>query len=188
MSSSTGNVRQEINTLRAEIKRHEYLYYVSAAPEISDQQFDGLMNRLKQLEALNPDLITPDSPTQRVGGEPLTGFTTIRHDPPMLSLANCYSFSELEEFHRRILELAKSSPIYVCELKIDGVAVKLVYKNRQLALGATRGNGQEGDDITANLKTIRSIPLSVPDFMPSDFEVRGEVYFPMGVKRAQAVC
>jgi len=171
-------VSGEVKRLRAEIRRHDYLYYVLAAPEMSDREYDRLMQRLEELEAAWPELVTSDSPTRRVGGEPLGGFTQVRHDEPMLSLTNCYSTEELRDFDRRVRELYDGLPEYVCELKIDGVAVKLTYRGRGFVRGATRGDGVTGDDITANLRTIRSIPLSVPDSFTADFEVRGEVYFP----------
>lgn len=170
--------KEEITKLREEIRRHDYLYYVLAQPEISDNEYDILLHRLIYLEEKFPDLRTPDSPTQRVGGEPLGGFEQIRHSMPMLSLANCYTIEELRDFDKRVRGLYDSEPVYVCELKIDGVAVSLNYRNRILELGATRGDGMIGDDITTNLRTIRAIPLSVGSDMPSDFSIRGEIYYP----------
>lgn len=170
-------IREEIERLRAEIHRHDYLYYVLAQPEISDREYDHLMRRLQDLEARYPEFITPDSPTQRVGGSPLEEFTSVTHRLPMMSLSNCYTFEELEDFHRRVMELYGDHPEYVCELKIDGVAVSLLYREGRLVQGATRGDGTVGDDITQNLRTVRSIPLKVPDSAPAEFEVRGEVYF-----------
>lgn len=168
---------EEIRRLRGIIQRHDYLYYVLAQPEITDPEYDRLMKQLEELEVAW-DMVTPDSPTQRVGGEPLPGFTQVQHSQPMLSLANCYSIEEFRAFDARLRELYKSKPDYVCELKIDGVAVLLTYRNHVFVRGETRGDGITGDDITVNLKTIRSIPLQVPDSAPPDFEVRGEVYYP----------
>ncbi len=169
---------EKLKILREEVKKHDYLYYVLAQPEISDFKYDMLMKQIEEIEQQFPDLVTPDSPTQRVGGEPISGFVSVRHTTPMLSLANCYTVEELRAFDKRLRSLYEKEPEYTCELKIDGVAVNLTYRNRRLVLGATRGDGQVGDDITANIKTIRSIPLSVSNELPADFEVRGEVYFP----------
>ncbi|MBU1355854.1 MAG: NAD-dependent DNA ligase LigA [Candidatus Edwardsbacteria bacterium] len=171
--SSTKN---EITKLRQEIKKHDRLYYVLARPEISDGEYDALMRRLIELEKQHPDLVAPDSPTQRVGGAPLPGFTQVRHPAPMLSLDNTYNEEDLREFDQRVSKgLVGQSYRYVVELKIDGVAVALFYRGGLLEYGATRGDGAKGDDITANLKTIRSIPLSL-DASESELEVRGEVY------------
>lgn len=178
MSSDKDRALLEINRLRNEINRHDYLYYVLAQPEISDQDYDRLMRKLQDLETLWIDEIPSDSPTQRVSGKPLEGFTQVRHSLPMLSLANSYDLTELRDFDRRVRELYGDDPEYTCELKIDGVAVTLTYRDHTLVVGATRGDGIVGDDITANLRTIRSIPLSVTSEMPANFEVRGEVYFP----------
>lgn len=169
---------REISRLRKEINRHDYLYYVLADPEITDREYDALMRRLQELEADSPELVTPDSPSQRVGGQPLGSFEQVTHPVPMLSLGNSYNIEELRDFDRRVRELYGREPEYVCELKIDGVAISLTYRNRSFVQGATRGDGHFGDDITANLRTIRSIPLSVSDLMVPDFSVRGEVYFP----------
>ncbi len=167
----------EIRKLRAEIRRHDRLYYQDAAPVITDTEYDFLIRRLSDLEK-EWDLVTPDSPTQRVSGQPTAGFAQVTHSTPMLSLANCYSIEELRDFDQRLRKLVPNEREYVCELKIDGVAVNLTYRNRILTQGSTRGNGLVGDDITDNIRTIRSIPLSIPDSMPEEFEVRGEVYFP----------
>jgi len=169
---------QEILRLREAIRHHDYLYYVLTEPEIIDFEYDRLMRRLQELEEVYPDLITPNSPTQRVGGEPLPGFEQVTHSTPMLSLANCYTVEELRAWDTRVRGLYNGTPEYICELKIDGVAVKLTYRNRRLVLAATRGDGVVGDDITANVRTIKAIPLTVPDFMPVNFEVRGEIYYP----------
>ena len=169
-----------INRLREQIRRHDHLYYVDAAPEISDRRYDRLLDELKGLEAKNPDLITPDSPTQRVGGEPIEGFETVTHSSPMLSIDNTYSRDELREFDDRVRRaLGDRQFHYLVDPKIDGVAVSLRYESGRLMLAATRGDGRRGDDITANARTIRSIPLrlggrNVPDVV----EVRGEIYWP----------
>jgi len=177
LSSNRESALRQIERLRKEIDRHDYLYYVTADPEITDQQYDALMRQLIELEYEFPDLVSPGSPTQRVGGEPLGSFSQVTHATPMLSLANCYNIDELYDFDRRIRELYDGEPEYVCELKIDGVSAALTYRNHTLTTGATRGDGRIGDEITGNLRTIRSIPLSAPDDMPPDLEVRGEVYF-----------
>src|SRR5271166_4513426 len=173
-------IEREVAHLRAQLNRHNYLYYVEAQPEISDREYDKLMSRLTELEALHPELVTPDSPTQRVGGQPLAGFATVQHRVPMLSIDNTYSYDELREWDVRVRKgLNRDEPVrYVVELKVDGVAVSLRYEQGKLVLGSTRGDGERGDDITANLKTVRTIPL-VLQGRPADLlEVRGEVYMP----------
>ncbi len=169
---------QEVHRLRAEIDRHNRLYYVEAEPEISDREFDLLLKRLEALEAENPDLITPDSPTQRVGGQPIEGFTQVRHSVPMLSIDNTYNFDEVREWDARVHRQldAGESVRYLVELKVDGVAVSLRYEAGKLVLGATRGDGETGDDVTANIRTVRGIPLSLSGGGPKLLEVRGEVY------------
>ena len=174
---------KEIERLRAELRRHDRLYYVEAQPDISDQQYDRLLKRLQALEQQFPDLVTPDSPTQRVGGEPLKTFPVVRHRVPMLSMDNTYSHEELREFDGRVRKgLGIQQVEYVVELKFDGVSVSLTYEHGRFVRGATRGDGWQGDDITANLKTIRAIPLTVesedPKALPRVMEVRGEVYMP----------
>jgi len=155
------DAKQEIEKLRAEIEEHNRRYYVDAQPIISDYDYDQLFSRLKKLEAENPELITPDSPTQKVGGEPIEGFVQVEHEAPMLSLDNSYSIEDLEEFDRRVRKglPASDKVAYVAELKIDGVSVSLLYRGGVLERAATRGNGRIGDDITANVRTIRSVPL-----------------------------
>ncbi len=172
------NVFQEIEALRAEINKHNYLYYIDAAPIISDRDFDKLMKRLEELEAEHPDLITPDSPTQRVGGQPLTAFKTVKHTVPMLSIDNTYQYDEVREWDARVRRgLTPGEPVrYVVELKVDGVAVSLRYEHGKLVQGATRGDGEQGDDITENLKTVREIPLVLTNSPPPLVEVRGEVF------------
>src|SRR5579875_2736760 len=169
---------REAARLRAEIERHNRLYYVDAAPEISDKEYDRLVKRLEAIEAEHPELVTPDSPTQRVGGEPLVGFKTVAHTVPMLSIDNTYHFDEVREWDARVRRgLTAGEPVrYVVELKVDGVAVSLRYETGRFVLGATRGDGERGDDITVNLRTVRGIPMNLGDTPPEVLEVRGEVY------------
>jgi DNA ligase (NAD+) len=170
--------KKQIKKLREEINYHNYKYYVENNPVVSDYEYDMLLKKLETLEAQFPDLITPDSPTQRVGGEPLKGFRTVEHKIPMLSLDNAYSYDELKEFDERIKKNCGDVE-YICEPKIDGVSIALVYENGIFSRGATRGDGIKGDDITSNLRTIRSIPLRLQDSNLKNAEVRGEVYFPI---------
>ncbi len=168
-----------IDELRELIRHHEHMYFVENDPEISDAEYDELMDELAGLEEHRPDLVTLDSPTQRVGGAPTDGFRTVHHMVPMLSLDNTYSADELREFDRRVrsrLEGAESG--YVVELKLDGVSVSVRYEDGVLAVGATRGDGSRGDDVTANLRTIRSIPLRLRGVTSGSLEVRGEVFMP----------
>jgi len=163
--------------LRAELERHNRLYYEKAQPEISDKQFDELLRELQDIEAAHPELITPDSPTQRVGGALLEGFSQVTHTVPMMSLDNTYSEDELRDFYERLQKgLGRQDIRCVIEAKVDGVAVSVRYENGLLKHAATRGDGRVGDDITQNLKTIRSLPLRLPKNVPQTFEVRGEVY------------
>ena len=165
--------------LREEINRHNRLYYVLDRPEISDADYDLLMRELRALEEQHPELVTPDSPTHRVGAPPAEGFAEVQHPVPMLSLSNAFNDDELRAWHRRATALLDGAEFdMVCELKIDGLAVALTYRDGVLVHGATRGDGYRGEDVTRNLRTIRSIPLSVPPEAPRSFEVRGEVYFP----------
>jgi DNA ligase (NAD+) len=187
---TSSNPAKRAEHLRAELVRHEHLYYVLDAPEISDQAYDTLMNELKQIEAAHPELVTPDSPSQRVGGKPAEGFKKVRHSRPMLSLDNAYSAEELADWDRRVHELAGSMPVeYTAELKLDGLSVALQFiaaehGGSRLAAGVTRGDGQEGEDVTSNIRTIRSVPLSISADklkkagLPQAFEVRGEVVMP----------
>ena len=168
-----------INVLCTELQEHDYRYYTMAEPTISDTAYDVLMRELVELETLYPDLRRPDSPTQRVGGQPTKEFAAVTHDVPMLSLANTYNAQELLDFDKRVSGLIGDAPYrYVAELKIDGVAISLTYENGVFVRGATRGDGTQGDDITANLRTIRSIPLRIraTEHAPVNFEVRGEIY------------
>ncbi len=172
--------RKRIEELRESIRHHEYLYYVEAAPEISDREFDRLMHELEELEKQHPELITPDSPTQRVGGQPLEEFETVEHSVPMMSISNTYSEGELREFDKRTVKgLDDVRPDYVVEPKIDGVAISLRYSGGRYVRAVTRGDGQRGDDVTQNVRTIRAIPLSLKgDGFPETLEVRGEIYMP----------
>ncbi len=170
--------KRRIEWLRKEIRRHDYLYYVEARPEISDREYDRLYRELEKLEAQFPDLVSPDSPTQRVGGQPLKEFPTVIHRIPMLSLSNAYSPEELRDFDTRVSRILENRRYtYIVEPKVDGVAVSLRYEKGTLVLGSTRGDGVRGDDITSNLKTIRTIPLHLlGSRYPEVLEVRGEVY------------
>ncbi len=183
MSGSAQDQQDGINELaelRARLHRHNYEYYVMDAPAISDGEYDRLMRRLQEIEAAHPEWVTPDSPTQRVGGQPLAGFEKITHAAPLLSLGNAFSANELRTFDNRVRESVGAAVEYIVELKIDGLAVNLIYENGRLTRAATRGDGEVGEDVTANVKTIRAVPLVLnePDKLPSYFEVRGEVYMP----------
>jgi DNA ligase (NAD+) len=169
---------QRAEELRRLILHHNHLYYVEARPEISDREYDRLVKELEEIEKAQPELITPDSPTQRVGGQPIAGFVTVRHGRPMLSIDNTYNADELRDFDRRVRKLLAGEPVaYVVELKIDGVAISLTYEQGRLLVGATRGDGERGDDVTHNLRTIKELPLRLrPIHAPGLFEVRGEVY------------
>jgi len=168
---------KKILELRNEIDRHNRLYHVEDRPEISDQEYDQLMRELRDLEELFPDMVTPDSPTQRVGGEPLPFFEKVEHKSPMLSLGNAFGADDLRDFDRRVKSALGNQQVrYMCELKIDGLAISLHYENGIFIRGATRGDGQVGEDITQNLRTIRSIPLRLP--RPLTLEARGEAYMP----------
>ena len=188
MSSSA--IEKKIDALREKIRHHEYRYYVLDSPEISDAEFDALMNELKRLEADHPKLITPDSPTQRVGGKPREGFVKAKHSSPMLSLDNAYSEEELRDWERRVHELSGRTDIeYMCELKLDGMSLALIYRDGRLERGITRGDGNVGEDVTLNVRTVRSVPLSVAKDklkkagIPADFEVRGEMLMPLAAFR-----
>lgn len=171
-------VKARIEELRSLINYHNYRYYVLDSPEISDAEYDALMRELRELEEAYPQFITPDSPTQKVGAPPLEEFGTVEHRVPMLSLANAFSYEELTAWYKRIKRMLGGRDFdLVCELKMDGLAVSLTYENGLFVTGATRGDGYRGEDVTPNLKTVRSIPLSIPrDQAPSLLEVRGEVF------------
>jgi DNA ligase (NAD+) len=171
--------KKRIEALRETINYHNYRYYVLDSPEISDAEYDELMRELRQLEAEHPELVTPDSPTQRIGAPPVEAFGVVEHPQPLLSLANAFSYEELAAWHKRVSNLLGGRQFdLVCEPKIDGLAIALTYVDGLLFTGATRGDGYRGEDITQNLRTIRSIPLSVSREAPPRFEVRGEVYLP----------
>lgn len=173
-------IQDQINKLHTQLNYHNYRYHVLDNPEINDVDFDRLMRQLKSLEDINPALITPDSPTQRVGGKPSKGFSSVTHSVPMLSLANAFNLQELQAWHKRVTNrLGASDFNLVCELKIDGLAVSLTYENGHFVKGATRGDGYDGEDVTQNLRTIRSIPLVLIGKSPTTLEVRGEVYMPL---------
>jgi len=183
-------IEKKIESLRDKIRHHEYRYYVLDDPEVSDADFDRLMNELKALEKEHPELITPDSPTQRVGGKPREGFVKAKHSSPMLSLDNAYSEEELRDWERRVHELSGRSDVeYMCELKLDGMSLALRYHDGHLERGITRGDGNVGEDVTANVRTVRSIPLSIPKGrlkktgIPEDFETRGEMLMPIAAFR-----
>lgn len=171
--------KQRIGELTEQLQQHNYNYYVLSKPVISDYNFDLLLKELENLEAQFPHLRLPDSPTQRVGGEPTKDFETITHKYPFLSLSNCYSEQEIREFDTRIRKTIGDEVEYVCELKYDGVAIGITYENGLLKQAVTRGDGLQGDDVTNNVKTIRSIPLKLRNDFPDNLEIRGEIYFPI---------
>jgi DNA ligase (NAD+) len=190
MASVSKDVEKKIEALREKIRHHEYLYYVLDQPEISDAEFDRLMRELKDLEAKHPELLTPDSPTQRVGGKPREGFVKVPHSSPMLSLDNTYNEEELRSWERRVHELGGQKDVdYVCELKLDGMSLALIYEDGKLVRGITRGDGSLGEDVTLNVRTVRSVPLSISSEklkkagIPADFEVRGELLMPLAAFR-----
>ena len=172
---------ERMRELREQIRHHEERYYAHNAPEISDEQFDQLLRELERLEAENPDLVTPDSPTQRVAGRPVEGFATVEHMVPMLSLDNAYNDEELKGFDERVRKaagLGEARIVYVAELKIDGLSIALTYQEGRFVRGATRGDGVRGEDVTANVRVIRAIPLILKQPVPGRIEVRGEVFLP----------
>lgn len=183
MARTASLVAKRVGKLREAIRRHNYLYYVKNAPEISDEEYDALLRQLEELEAKSPELITADSPTQRVGAAPSDGFAEVRHRVPMLSLQDAFGEAEVRDFDRRVRErLGTTAPVeYMAELKFDGLAVSIRYQNGVLVQGATRGDGRTGEDVTANVRTITAIPLRLraAGKPPPAFEVRGEVYMPV---------
>jgi DNA ligase (NAD+) len=190
MATAAKDIEKKIEALREKIRHHEYRYFVLDDPEISDAEFDQLMIQLKKLEAEHPELITPDSPTQRVGGKPREGVVKAAHSSPMLSLDNTYNVEDLRNWERRVHELSGRKDIdYVCELKLDGMSLALQYENGQLVRGITRGDGTIGEDVTLNVRTVRSIPLSISKEklkaagIPANFEVRGEMLMPLAAFR-----
>jgi DNA ligase (NAD+) len=170
-----------VEELREQIRRHEHAYYVLDQPEVSDAEYDGMFLELRRIEEERPDLLTPDSPTQRVGGEASDQFAKVRHRSPMLSLQNAFDESEIRAFDKRVRAAVGDTVVYCAELKIDGLAMSLTYARGRLQRAATRGDGTTGEDVTANVRTIRSVPLSITPApgLPDVFEVRGEVYFPI---------
>src|SRR5580704_234195 len=175
----TRKVEAEIEELREKLHHHEHLYYVLDRPEISDAEYDRMMRRLQAMEAEHPDLVTPDSPTQRVGGKAREGFVKVRHSSPLLSLDNALNEDEMRAFDQRVRELLKGDPYqYVAELKLDGLSMAVHYEHGRLARAITRGDGQIGEDVTENARTIRSLPLRVKSKLPA-FEARGEAIMPL---------
>src|SRR5215475_9220500 len=163
MGATTRDIGTKLEDLRDRIRHHEYRYFVLDSPEISDFDFDKLVEQLKKLEAEHPHLITPDSPTQRVGGKPREGVVKVAHSSPMLSLDNTYNEDELRAWERRVHELSGRHDVdYVCELKLDGMSLSLGYDDGHLVRGVTRGDGTVGEDVTLNVRTVRSVPLSIP--------------------------
>ena len=183
--ATTQSIKKEIEVLREEIRRHEELYYVNDNPEISDAEYDELLRRLNRIEEQYPELITSDSPTQRVGGRPVKDFPEVVHRRPMLSLDNTYNIDELRAFDQRCKRLAETRQLeYVAELKIDGVSISLVYEDQILVRGVTRGDGRRGEDVTPNARTIRSVPLRLREKVQAvgpSAEIRGEVFIPRSV-------
>ncbi|MBQ8974287.1 MAG: NAD-dependent DNA ligase LigA, partial [Oscillospiraceae bacterium] len=173
------DAKEKIEKLREEIERHNHSYYDLDAPTVSDFEYDGLMRELKQLEKEHPELVTPDSPTQRVGGRPQSTFAPVVHEAPLESLNDVFSFEEVRDFITRV-EQTVSSPEFVVEPKIDGLSVALYYENGVFIQGATRGDGTTGEDVTENLRTIKSIPKRIEN-APEHLVVRGEVYMPTSV-------
>ncbi|ALB63597.1 DNA ligase [Cronobacter condimenti 1330] len=174
-------IEEKLTQLRTTLRHHEFLYHVMDAPEVPDAEYDRLMRELRALEEAHPELVTPDSPTQRVGAAPLTAFSQVRHEVPMLSLDNVFDETSFLAFNKRVQDRLKSTDalVYCCELKLDGLAVSLLYENGLLVRAATRGDGTTGEDITLNVRTIRAIPLKLHgDNIPARLEVRGEVFLP----------
>ena len=182
--TASAATRKKVESLRSEIRHHNYLYHVLDDPEVADAEYDRLVRELTVLEKENPDLVTPDSPTQRVGAEPIKAFGTVRHKIPMLSLDNAFSEEELKDFHRRVIdrlgiEDGADELAFSAEPKLDGVAVSLLYNAGHLVRGATRGDGETGEDITHNVRTIAAVPLKLlGEGYPSTLEIRGEVFMP----------
>ena len=190
MAARKTDIRDEAEALRENIRYHEHRYYVLDDPEISDAAYDKLLNALKKIEAEHPELVTPQSPTQRVGGKPREGFVKVAHSSPMLSLDNAYCEEELRDWERRVQELGGRSDVeYVCELKLDGMSLAAVYEDGALQRAVTRGDGSTGEDVTLNVRTVRSVPLAVGAAalkkagLPSSFEVRGELLMPLAAFR-----
>src|SRR5512135_1254951 len=182
-SAAGAKARARAEALRREIAHHERKYYVENDPQISDLEFDRLVRELQELEARFPELVTPESPTQRVGGKPVEGFPAVVHRTPMMSIDNGYTEDEIREFDERVRKLLPEREIaYTAELKIDGLSISVLYRDGRFVRGVTRGDGIRGDDVSANIKTIRSLPLVIDG--PGEVEVRGEVYLPFKSFRA----
>jgi DNA ligase (NAD+) len=181
-TSDDNSYRNRAKELKELIRKYDHDYYIEAQPLVSDREYDEIFKELQDLEKKHPELITPDSPTQRVGGKPLEGFVSVRHEKPMLSLSNTYNKEEVTDFIDRVTETLESNHIkYATELKYDGVAISLIYKDKKLSLAVTRGDGTTGDDVTNNIRTMKNIPLKANDYKYNDtelknFEVRGELY------------
>lgn len=175
------NIKKRIEYLRAEIEKHNYNYYVLSLPSVTDFEFDALMSELQELEIAHPEFFDPASPTQRVGSDLTDGFVQVAHSYPMLSLGNTYSEGEVSDFNERVRKALNDSFGLVCELKYDGTSISLTYENGLLTRAVTRGDGEKGDDVTANIRTIRSIPLRLRGNYPAKFEIRGEVLMPRNV-------
>src|ERR1700746_2186419 len=176
------SVKREVEELREKLRYHEYRYHVLDDPEISDAAYDKLLTKLKELEASHPELVTPDSPTARVGAAPRSGFQTVRRVRPMLSLDNAFSSDALRDFDRRVRDgVGREEIEYIAEHKFDGLSISLIYEDGVLLRGVTRGDGTTGEDVTPNVRTVRSIPLRISEEilkkakMPGTFEVRGEI-------------
>lgn len=174
-------IKQQIENLRRELEQHNYNYYVLSAPEITDYEFDRKLKELQELEAAHPEFFDPNSPTQRVGSDIVSGFEQVAHVYPMLSLSNTYSEGEVQDFYERVRKGLNEDFDLVCELKYDGTSISLTYENGVLVRAVTRGDGEKGDDVTANVKTIRSIPLRLRGNYPAKFEIRGEILMPWSV-------
>ena len=174
-------IKEQIEALRRELEQHNYNYYVLSTPSVSDFEFDAKMKELQDLEAAHPEFFDPNSPTQRVGSDIANGFEQVAHVYPMLSLGNTYSDGEIQDFYERTRKALNEEFELVCELKYDGTSISLTYENGVLARAVTRGDGEKGDDVTANVKTIRSIPLRLKGNFPPSFEIRGEVLLPWAV-------
>src|SRR5260221_5110389 len=180
--AAPATIKREAEDLREKLRYHEYRYHVLDDPEISDVAYDKMLARLKEIEGEHPGLVTPDSPTVRVGAKPREGFTTVKHARPMLSLDNAFSYDALRDWDRRVREGSGREDIeYIAEHKFDGLSISLQYEDGVLARGVTRGDGTTGEDVTPNVKTVRSIPLRMDDAavkklkLPKSFEVRGEI-------------
>lgn len=171
--------KQEIERLSKELNHHNHLYYVESTPEISDYEFDMLLNQLIDLEKKFPEFASETSPSKRVGGDITKKFTSVKHRFPMLSLGNTYSREEIIDWENRIKKSIETKIEYVCELKYDGVAIGIAYENGKLVRAVTRGDGTSGEDVTANVKTIKTIPLQLTKDFPADFEIRGEIFYPI---------